>query len=183
MIVRYLSRPVKYGMYIMGIAEKIADYFAESAEDRPNKFTVYMGNAIKTAREEAGLSQSKLAQLIYKRRATLSAIENGKTEPDASTLSLLSYYLKKPFGYFYERELLEELVKEDMTPLSIEMQMQFEQLLGDELKMLAINIVKTMDKVDIKNLFLTTGDYALGKMDNEELEAINRIVEFNKEED
>jgi len=167
----------------MGIAEKIADYFAESAETRPNKFTIYMGNAIRTAREEAGISQSKLAQLIYKRRATLSAMENGKTEPNASTLSLLSYYLKKPFGYFYERELLEELVKEDMTPLSIEMQMHFEQLLGDELKILALNIVKAMDKVDLSNLFLTIGDYVLGRMENEDLEAISKIVDFHKEED
>jgi transcriptional regulator with XRE-family HTH domain len=182
-IVRYQYGRVKSWMCFVDIADKIADYFIESTGSRPNDFTIYMGNAIKKAREEAGMTQEKLAQRIYKRRATLSDMENGKTEPDASTLSLLSYYLKKPFDYFYQNPLLEELVKRDMTPLSIEMQMHFEHLLGDELKIMAINIVKAMDNVDIKNLFLTTGDYALGKMDNEELESINRIVELNKKED
>ncbi len=68
---------------------------------RPNRFTTGMGKLIKAAREEAGVSQRDLAERIYRRQAALSDMENGKMEPDASTLLLLSEYLKKPISYFF----------------------------------------------------------------------------------
>ena len=112
------------------------------------------GNQIKTAREEAGFSQEKMAMLIDLRRATLSDIENGKVEIDASTLSLLSYALRKPLIYFFPKPIYEELVIKDMDALSLEMQMQFEQIYGDDLKKLAIDIVKVMGKFDPKDLVI-----------------------------
>ncbi|OGN81242.1 MAG: hypothetical protein A2X24_12955 [Chloroflexi bacterium GWB2_54_36] len=60
-----------------------------------------MGKLIRAAREETGYSQRELAELIYRRQAALSDIENGKMEPDSSTLLLLSHYLEKPIGYFF----------------------------------------------------------------------------------
>jgi transcriptional regulator with XRE-family HTH domain len=131
--------------------DKIADWFGQQGE-RPNKFTRYMGERIRTAREEAGFSQEKLASLIYLRRATLSDIENGKVETDAGTLSLLSYCLRKPLLYFFPKPIYEELVKKDMDALSLEMQMQFEQINGDELKKLAIDIIKAFAKFDPKDM-------------------------------
>ena len=131
--------------------DKIADWFGQTGT-RPNKFTRYMGERIRTAREEAGFSQEKLASLVFIRRATLSDIENGKTEVNTSELSLLSYYLRKPHAYFYPKPLYEELVRNDMDELSLEMQMQFEQIDGDELKRLAINIIKAFAKFDPKDM-------------------------------
>jgi transcriptional regulator with XRE-family HTH domain len=85
---------------VRAVLEKLLELFPEQEDPKPNKFTVYMGNAIKEAREEQGLSQEELAKKIYRRRATLSDIENGKSDVDAGTLWLLSAYLKKPLSYF-----------------------------------------------------------------------------------
>ena len=80
---------------IDGLLEKL------SAGDMPNHFTRAMGELIRQAREEAGFSQRELAEKIYRRQAALSDMENGKMEPNASTLTLLSYHLNKPISYFF----------------------------------------------------------------------------------
>ncbi len=147
--------------------DKIADWFGSKGE-RPNKFTRFMGGQIRTAREEAGFSQEKLASLIFVRRATISDIENGKTEVETSELSLLSYYLRKPFTYFYPKPLYEELVKKDMDALSLEMQMQFEQVYGGDLKKLAINIVKVLAKFDPKDMVIDLAPDIMAEIKNEE---------------
>jgi len=146
--------------------DKIADWFGTKGE-HPNKFTRYMGNQIKTAREEAGFSQEKMAMLIDLRRATLSDIENGKVEIDASTLSLLSYALRKPLIYFFPKPIYEELVIKDMDALSLEMQMQFEQIYGDDLKKLAIDIVKVMGKFDPKDLVINLAPEIKARLSSE----------------
>lgn len=68
---------------------------------RPNKFTIGMGKLIRVARENMGYSQRDLAELIHRRQAALSDMENGKMEPDASTLCLLAYVLNKPLISFF----------------------------------------------------------------------------------
>lgn len=147
--------------------DKIMDWF-ELKGTRPNRFTRFLGEQVRTAREEASFSQDQLAKLIYLRRATLSDIENGKVEPDASTLSLLSYCLKKPLVYFFPKPLYEELVKKDMSALSLEMQMQFEQIYGDELKKVAIDIIKVMGKFDPKNMIINYAPDIMAQIENEE---------------
>jgi len=69
---------------------------------KPNKFTVGMGELIRKAREEASLSQAELAKLVYRRRATTTDIENGKHEPDTSTLALIAAATKKPITFFIQ---------------------------------------------------------------------------------
>ncbi len=82
----------------------------------PNKFSVAMGEQIRIARQENNMSQEQLAKAIYKRRASLSEIENGKMEPSASTLLLLSYALNKPVSYFFPRNQgIVALNEEDLT--------------------------------------------------------------------
>ena len=107
---------------------------------RPNKFTMGMGNLIRSAREEAGLSQRDLAEVIYRRQAALSAMENGKMEPDATTLLLLSYHLKKPIGYFYPDPFKPDKVFENLS---------------DEIKELIIQ-AKRLDPEDLKRLIAQT---------------------------
>jgi ribosome-binding protein aMBF1 (putative translation factor) len=55
----------------------------------PNEFTVSMGKLIRIAREENGMSQFELAKEINRRPATISLIENGKSEISVITLMLL----------------------------------------------------------------------------------------------
>ena len=78
--------------------------------DKPNKFTLGMGELIRKAREESGLTQRELASMIYRRQAALSEIENGLMEPGAETLLLLSAHLEKSISYFFPakyRKLIE----------------------------------------------------------------------------
>ncbi|SRR5258706_11596014 len=152
---------------MLDMLDILADWFGPKGE-HPNKFTIYMGEQIRTAREEAGLSQEKLASLIYLRRATLSDIENGKVETDASTLSFVSYYLRKPLLYFFPKPIYEELVQKDMDVLSLEMQMQFEQVDTDDLKKLAINIVRELGKFDPENMVIELAPFVKAKIEMEE---------------
>lgn len=133
--------------------EKIIEMLAYK-EPRPNKFTIYLGNQIQKARLEVGLSQEELSQYIYKRRATVSDIENGKGEVDASTLAILAHVLKKPFGYFYPPFLYREIKQEDLTPLENELLLQFRQIYDDILRELAIEQVKVMAEFDPQELVI-----------------------------
>ena len=132
--------------------EKLRDLFREQEEPKPNKFTLYMGDAIKQAREEAGMSQEELAEMIYRRRATLSDIETGKADVDAGTLWLLSAYLKKPLSYFYPDYARENMRPEEMGALEHELQMHFLEIKALELQKLAIQVVKVISKFEVVDL-------------------------------
>jgi len=66
----------------------------------PNIFTREMGKLIKVAREEAGLSQSELADKLSRRQATISDFENGKIEIGILTLVQIAKVFGKPISYF-----------------------------------------------------------------------------------
>jgi len=111
-------------------------------EPRPNKFTIYLGKQIKKARLEFSLSQEELSEQIYKRRATVSDIENGKGEVDASTLALLAHILHKPLGYFYPPYIYKEIKQEDLSPLENELLNKFREIPNASLQEVAIQQVK-----------------------------------------
>ena len=67
----------------------------------PNDFSIEMGKLIKSAREERGYSQADFAEKINRRPATISHIENGKSDISISTLVLLAIELQKPISYFF----------------------------------------------------------------------------------
>ena len=121
---------------------KILDLFPQGRKTRPNKFTLYIGKQIKEAREEAGLSQEKLAKKLYLRRPTLSDIE-----------------------------------------FSLEIQMHFEQIYGDDLKKLAIKIVKVIEKFNPSDLVKDLGPVLIAKSeDKEEIEKFLKELTFLLEE-
>ena len=149
------------------VFDKIQDLFRDYGT-KPNKFTIYMGEQIRKARLEVGLSQEELAEKIYMRRPTLTDIENGKSEPYASSLGLITFYLKKPLSYFYPPQLYEDVVSNRMSDLSIEMQMYFEQIYGDELKRLAIDVIKNFAEFDPKELVVNSAELIAGEIQNDE---------------
>ncbi len=155
--------------------EKLFGHSPEDKGARPNRFTNYMGEQIRNARLEAGFSQEELAEKIYMRRPTLSDIENGKSEANASILGLLTYYLKKPLSYFFPPPLYEDTVKKDMSDLSLEMQMHFEQIYGDELKILAIDLIKQFAEFDPTDLVINSAELIAEKFAHEE-----ELIEFLK---
>lgn len=105
-----------------------------SQGDKPNKFTLGMGDLVRNAREEMGLTQRELAALIYRRQAALSAIENGLMQPDAETLLLLSHHLQKPIGYFYPQPFKPDISLEDLSEDEKSLIIQTRRLSNDDLK-------------------------------------------------
>jgi len=130
------------------VVDKIYEWFGDDKDTRPNKFTIYMGEQIRKAREELGISQDELARKIYKRRATLSDIENGKSEPDAGTLAILAHSLKKSLSYFYPRYLYQDIKQEELTALQFELIKHFDDIWGDDLKKTAVNQIRALAKFD-----------------------------------
>ncbi len=147
--------------------DKILD-FLDYREPRPNKFTIYLGNQIQKARLEADLSQEELSKFIYKRRATVSDIENGKGEVDASTLAILAHVLEKPLGYFYPPYLYQEIKQEDLTPLENELLIQFREIAYDTLQKAVIKQVKVFADFDPKELVLNMAPGITARFENEQ---------------
>ena len=101
----------------------------------------------------------------------------GKIEPSASELVYLSNILDKPITYFFQKPIYEELVQKDMGDLSLEMQMHFEQIYGDELKRLLIEIVKKFAEFDPTELVVDMAPKIFARLDSKgELEEyLNKI--------
>jgi transcriptional regulator with XRE-family HTH domain len=147
--------------------EKILDMLAY-IEPRPNKFTIYLGNQIQKARMEAGLSQEELSNFLQKRRATVSDIENGKGEVDASTLAILAHVLEKPLGYFYPTYLYQEIKQEDLSYLENELLIYFRQIVDDTLQEVVIKQIKVMSEFDPKDLVLNLAPEIAARLENED---------------
>ena len=114
----------------------------------PNKFTIAMGEKIRAAREEAGLSQAELAEQIFRRRATVSDIENGKSELGTITLSRISYVVEKPITYFFPDFAISKGFRGEISPLGQELLLNFDSLNDDALKSLAIKQVKNLSELN-----------------------------------
>ena len=130
--------------------ERLLDFFSDK-EPVPNKFTIALGKLVRDAREEAGLSQSRLASMIHRRRATISDIENGKSEVTIPTLTLLASSLDKPITYFLPWFIYENLKPEELEPAEHELFIQFRKIFSDDLKRLAIQQVNLIAETDIKD--------------------------------
>jgi len=107
-----------------------------------------MGQLIQAAREEAGLSQSDLAERVYRRRATISDIENGKADVDTILLALLAFTLDKPIIYFFPEFAIKRLNQEKLSALETELLLQFNIIDEKNLKKAAIKQV-----TDLADLF------------------------------
>jgi len=115
-------------------------------EPIPNKFTIQMGEKIRNAREEAGLSQADLAKKIFRRRATVSDIENGKSELGTITLSRLSYALEKPVSYFFPDFAVREPKQDEISASGKELLLFFELLNDEKPKSSAIKQIKNLSE-------------------------------------
>jgi transcriptional regulator with XRE-family HTH domain len=98
---------------------------------KPNDFTRDMGELVKRARIEAGISQDELAKRILTRQATVSDWENGKVEVSSNDLIYLSHALGKPITYFFPEWSLNKLNFETMS-LDIQNLLLYAQKLSKE---------------------------------------------------
>lgn len=116
------------------LRDQLRRLVTDSEGPLPNKFTIGMGLLIRRAREEAGMSQAQLANLIIRRQATISDIENGKMEASALTLVLLAHTLKKPLAYFYPKGFDIESQYEKQEPEELELLMLARKLEAEDLQ-------------------------------------------------
>lgn len=153
--------------------DRIRDYFAEH-EERPNQFTLFMGDRIRAAREQAGIGPEELARRVYLRRAELEDIEDGKSEADTSTFVLLAYHLKKPLAFFLPDFLYDEIKREELDPLEQELLLQFLPIHGEALQRLAISLVRSIAEADPRPIVLELEDYVHGQLARDEaIEELN----------
>ena len=131
------------------VLDKIFDLLADK-EPAPNKFTIQMGELIRAAREEESLSQAELARQIYRRQATISSLENGKSEASSGTLTLLAAALNKPITYFFPDWTLRRLVPEELNTEERELLTHFKRIWNAELRSVAIAQVRTLADHDIE---------------------------------
>jgi transcriptional regulator with XRE-family HTH domain len=129
--------------------DRLHDFFSDDYP-APNKFTIGLGNLVRQARDEAGISQTKLAKLIFRRRATVSNIEAGKSKVTIPTLALIATALEKPITFFLPWFIYENLEPEEFSPLEQEMLLQFKSILADDLKRLAIRQTKEIAETSVK---------------------------------
>jgi transcriptional regulator with XRE-family HTH domain len=123
-------------------------------EKPPNKHTIAMGELIRKAREEAGLSQEQLAKDIYRRRLAVSEMENGKVEISAWTLPLLAAALNKPITYFFPSYILNQITPEKLSPIEQEILIHFRNSWDENIQKIAIDIVKVLSQFDPEELII-----------------------------
>lgn len=128
------------------VLDKISQLVSDK-EPNPNKFTIAVGELIKKAREEKSSSQEELAQKIYRRRATVSDIENGKVEVSSVTLALFAAALDKPITYFYPHFVYIKLKPEEFSPLEEETINIFRKISDEQLQKAAINQIKVLSEI------------------------------------
>lgn len=110
----------------------------------PNKFTVEMGKLIQQAREDSGLSQGELADRIFRRRETLSIIENGRSEVGAITLARISAHTNKPLSYFFPEFAKTEITEGDLSSLEQQLLLEYRRIADDKKQEIAIKQVKIL---------------------------------------
>ena len=113
----------------------------------PNRHTKGMGELIRKAREDAGLSQEELAKKTYRRRTAVYEMEKGKVEVNAWTIVYLADALNKPITYFYPKgDLDNDPKEEDLSDLEKELINNFRNIPYEGQKKLAIQLIKDLGK-------------------------------------
>ena len=77
--------------------------------------TQNLGEKIRQARREKGMTQDQLAQALFVSRQTVSNWENGRTEPDYQTLTRLSELVGLEFLPQEETQTESEAEEEDQA--------------------------------------------------------------------
>ncbi|MBN1934382.1 MAG: helix-turn-helix transcriptional regulator [Anaerolineae bacterium] len=118
-------------------------------EPLPNKFTLAMGQRIRQAREEKGWSQTRLADAIERRRASISDIENGKMVPDAVTLALMAAVFEKSIVYFFPAQWRQAAPEEEaLSDEEQELLAHFRRIWKIEHRKMAINQIKAISEFE-----------------------------------
>ena len=117
--------------------------------DLPTKHTKEMGELIRKAREEIGLTQEELAKKTYRKKLAVHQMETGKVEINAWTIPYLSIALKKPITYFYPKQELDfDPKEEELSDLEKELIVYFRLFKSNRLRKLFIKFAKLIREYD-----------------------------------
>lgn len=86
----------------------------------------FLGERLKSARKEKGMTQHQLAQATLFADSTISGIENGKIQPTERAIRLLSQVLGKKAAYFTDVNYIESSKSEDISTSSDEATQNYE---------------------------------------------------------
>lgn len=107
----------------------------------PNRFTIAVGELIKNARIDAGLTQKELSWNAYIPQSTLSKMENGKAEPSASEIVYLAIAVDKPITYFFPSQIVRHLKIENVEDeLLNELMILGRKLSDDEIRKIIVQV-------------------------------------------
>jgi transcriptional regulator with XRE-family HTH domain len=108
-----------------------------------NKYTRFMRERIKQAREERGYTQEFLGKLISRSRVAISDVERGRTEITAFDLLNFAYALRKPIAYFYsDTEAWAGPKADDLEADEKELVLLYREISGNAMRKLAIKQVR-----------------------------------------
>jgi len=99
-----------------------------------------LGQRIRQAREQRGLSQEEFADLISRDQRAVSEYENGKRKITVTELPRFADALGMPLAYFYE----ESLEPDDLDNAMLH---EFHQLPSDDAKQDAIDMMRLLSKM------------------------------------
>lgn len=119
-------------------------------------------------REEARLSQEELANLIFRKRLTVSEMENGKVEISALTLVNLAIKLNIPLYYFFPPLMQQEIVNESLNVLGHDLISNLRGNYDDHLRKVAQELVKAVANFDPIETLSENIDIALENKEREE---------------
>ncbi|MBN1182208.1 MAG: helix-turn-helix transcriptional regulator [Bacteroidales bacterium] len=117
--------------------------------DLPNKHTIEMGELIRKAREEIGMTQEELADKTYRKKLAVHQMETGKVEINAWTIPYLAIALKKPITYFYPKwDKGFDPREGELSDLEKELILHIRDFESDRLRKLLINFAKLISEYD-----------------------------------
>lgn len=117
----------------------------------PTDFTTAVGQRIRQAREERGLSQRQLSDRIERRQAAVSDFERGMMQPDATTLVVLAQVLEKPITYFFPPPWGPRVARGDLTYDEQALLLEFRRLQSDEHRQIAIAQLAALADLTLRN--------------------------------
>jgi transcriptional regulator with XRE-family HTH domain len=120
------------------------DHSISPRDSLPTPFTEAIGQRIRKAREERGLSQMQLAERIERRQAAVSDMENGRMQPDATTLVVMAQVLEKPVTYFFPPPWGPRVARGDLTYDEQALLLEFRRLESDEYRQIAIALLNAL---------------------------------------
>jgi transcriptional regulator with XRE-family HTH domain len=111
---------------------------------RQEEIAEYIREHIRRAREEKGVSQEELGQVIGKTNVTISDIERGKVGVSSIDLALIAKALRRPLNYFFPPRVIVRVPPEELTTAETRLVDSFRRLSYAQLEDLVLDLVERL---------------------------------------